>query len=459
MADFVIPTNQRDFRCTYCEGKIVIPRDLPPTTGPCPHCGGIITSPGNDSAPAAPVEASQETPATAVLPAKAVAEPVNPPATPVPVAAAARPATTAPPAIPADLRAAKSESSAKVELPHRDDNADLNKPKKHPAPKLQRSGVISAMLVLLMLSLLAGGVVYFASKELGRDIEAPTLKVTAGDSALNEADYIHSGWQKDAYQLLRGYLAAATPQDKLPFILNSSSLAPKVVNFYGGSAINDSDTPAEAFSIYELSDEDYKRGLFMMNYDQPAQFDIREFFRPLASLEVQHGLDDADPLLGTLARAGNFAKEPLRVYAFFKRTPEGLKLDWEIFAQTKYRTLQDFVELPEVGQTGIFRVMIVEDVPEKGRVVAGTRTYRVADPANTEDNARINVKVDSEIGRALSIINWRGTKENRPVTRTATVELKWSGPATAPELEISRFVCWEFLGLGGQDTPATASTQ
>lgn len=315
------------------------------------------------------------------------------------------------------------------------------------------------MLVLLALSLLGGGVVYFASKELGRDIGSPTLKVTAGDPAVNEADYIRSGWQKDAFQLLRGYLAATTPQDKLPFILNSSSLAPKVENFYGGSAIDDSDTPAEAFSIYELSDEDYKRGLFMMNYDQPPQFDVREFFRPLASLEVQHGLDDADPLLGTLARAGTFAMEPLRVYALFKRTPGGLKLDWEIFAQTKYRTLQNFVELPEVGQTGIFRVIIVEDVPEKGRGVAGTRTYRVADPANTADNARINVKVDSEIGRALSIINWRGTKENRPVTRTATVELKWSGPATAPELEISRFVCWEFLGLGGQDTPATASTK
>ena len=98
-------------------------------------------------------------------------------------------------------------------------------------------------------------------------------------------------------------------------------------------------------------------------------------------------------------------------------------------------------------------------MPEKGKPVAGTRTYRMADPANTGDTARVNVKVDSEIGRALSLINWRGTKENRPITRTATVELKWSGDAAAPELEISRFICWEFLGLGGQETPATASTK
>ena len=258
--------------------------------------------------------------------------------------------------------------------------------------------------------------------------------------------------------MLRGYLAATTTQDKIPFILNGSALATKIEDFYGGGRINDSDTPAEAFSIYALTEEDRKRGLFMMIYDQPPQFDIKEFFRPLASLEVQYGVDEADLLLSTLSRS-NFAMEPLRVHAFFKRTPAGLKLDWEVFTQTKYRTLQNFVELPETGQTGIFRVFIVEDVPEKGRAVAGTRTYRVTDTANTGDSARVNVKVDSDIGRALSIINWRGTKENRPLTRTATVELKWSGPAAAPELEISRFVCWEFLGLGGQDTPATASNK
>jgi hypothetical protein len=83
----------------------------------------------------------------------------------------------------------------------------------------------------------------------------------------------------------------------------------------------------------------------------------------------------------------------------------------------------------------------------------------VADPANTGDTARVNVKVDSEMGRALSIINWRGTKENRPITRTATVELKWGGEPTAPELEISRFICWEFLGLGGRQPSASASTK
>ena len=175
--------------------------------------------------------------------------------------------------------------------------------------------------MLLLLGLIGGGVAYFASKELRKPAEPPAVKVTAGDPAVNEANYIRIGWQKDAYQLLRGYMAATDTQGKVPFILKGEQLAPKIEEFYGGGVIVDSDTPAEAFSIYELSEEDRKRGLFMMIYDQPPQFDMKEFFRPLASLEVQYGVDEADLLLSTLARVGNFAMEPLRVHAFFKTHP------------------------------------------------------------------------------------------------------------------------------------------
>ena len=436
MAVSAISNNQREFRCKHCEGKILIPKDLPPTTGPCPHCGEVITS-AADEIPVLPV-ASSPPPLVVPIPRESV-ETFPPPTPPV-----------------------NPEWKPTVELPSRDVHTNLNQPKKGSAAKPakpHRSGLISAMLVLLALILLGGGVVWFAAKELGRNIEPPTLKIAEKDPAVVEANYIRSGWQKDAYQLLRSYLGATGTKEKLPFILNGSGLATKVETFYRDRGISDADTPADAFSIYELSEDDRKRGLFMMIYDQPPQFDMKEFFRPLASLEVQYGVDEADLLLSTLARAGNFALESLRVQAFFKRTPGGLKLDWEIYAQTKYRTLRDFVELPEAGRTGVFRVLVVEDVPEKGRAVAGTRTYRVVDPANTGDSARINVKVDSDAGRALSTLNWRGIKEGRPLTRTATVELKWSGSATASELEISRFVCWEFLGLGGLETPAKVTTQ
>ncbi|RYD40640.1 MAG: hypothetical protein EOP85_13925, partial [Verrucomicrobiaceae bacterium] len=341
------------------------------------------------------------------------------PVTPAPVSS-----RMPPPPPSQEVRPAKQDEP-KVQLPSREDHSELNKAKKNSLPKPQRSGLIPAMLVLLVLILIGGGVVFFASKELGKNVNPPTFKNASGDPAANEANYIRIGWQKEAYQVLRGYMAATEAKDKVPFVLNGAELAPKIEDFYGGGMIVDADTPADTFSVYELSEEDRRRGLFMMIYDQPPQFEMKEFFRPLASLEVQYGVDEADLLLSTLARVGNFAMEPLRVHAFFKRTSEGLKLDWEIFAQTKYRTLQKFVELPQVGESEVFRIFVVEDVPDQGRAVAGTRTYRVVDPANTTDSARVNVKVDSEVGRALSLINWRGTAtETRPDARTATVELK-----------------------------------
>ncbi len=299
---------------------------------------------------------------------------------------------------------------------------------------------------------------YFVTKEMNREIPSPSV-TPAGTLTPMDASYIRIGWQKDATRLLKDFLAAEKAEWKLPFILNAEFLAPRVRDLYGDGVIDDSDTPAGAFSVYELSEEDRKRGLFMMTYDQPPQFDMRDFFRPLATMEVQYGIDEADMLLSTVARAGNFAMEPLRVHAFFKKTPAGLKLDWEIFAQTKYRTFRSFTELPEPGRTGVFRVFVAEDVPDSSNVSAWSRTYRLSDPAHTDDSTRVNVKADSEIGRTLSQLNWLGTKGGSPLTRTATVELKWAGNHDKPQLLLHRFICWEFLGLGGQENKAANSAK
>src|SRR6188472_142446 len=42
--------DQREFRCNYCSGKILVPKEMPPMTGPCPHCGSTITSHGTEVA-------------------------------------------------------------------------------------------------------------------------------------------------------------------------------------------------------------------------------------------------------------------------------------------------------------------------------------------------------------------------------------------------------------------------
>jgi hypothetical protein len=414
MAESTPPQHQRVFHCAHCHGKIMIPRDLPPTTGPCPLCGGIITSP------------SQEIPAPLLSPIPAYPAPVEEPVLVVQPTLATD-----------DSNATRPKRSIPEEVP-------------------ERPGFLPAILVLLGLAAVGTAIIWYAAKESKKTkLEKEPQKIQQ-TSTVNEAHYLRVGWQKDARQVLNGFISATTVAEKLPYILNASSLSTKMEEYYGGSPILDADTPAEAFTVYELSESDTQRGLFVMIYDQPARLEMKEYFRPLASLEVQYGLQEADLLLSTVANTGNFATEPLRILAFFKRTPEGLKMDWEIFTQTKYRTLRNFAELPDMGQSKIFRVLITEDVPEQGQTIPGHRTYHVIDPANNSDGARVNVKIDSETGKALAPINWRGSKENQPVTQSATVELTWAGTKDAPILEISRLLCWEFLGLGGKETLTAA---
>jgi hypothetical protein len=422
MTDFSQPPQQRDFHCRFCNGRIVIPYDLQPTTGPCPHCQATITSPPPPQAPAQSFA-------------------------PQPMAAPPQPAVR-----PAVIPPRRVEVEAPAPQPA---------PAEQPAvkPKKRSSGIIPAMVALFFMILAGGAAVYYLSSQMGKNVEPPNYGRTPEDNEIREANYIRIGWQADAYKTLDAFIAGSSVDGKLPHIINAEALRDKMDMFYGGVVINDSDTPANSFAVQELTEEDKKRGIFMLTYDQPPQFAIKDFFRPLAPLEVQYGIEEADILLGTMARMSNFAMDPVRVHAFFKRTDQGLKLDWEVFAQTKYRTFRNFTELPDVGAVETFRVLIVEDVPDKGQGVAGTRTYRMVDPANIEDSTRVNVKLDSATGKELSVINWRGTKQGVPMTRTATVELEWTGEPDNPVLTMKRLVCWEFLGLGGVEIPATASTQ
>ncbi len=483
MTDPTLPANIREFHCYHCRGKIRIPKDLPPTTGPCPHCQGIITSPAPETTapasflPPAPVSypAAQQPPARTVAPLptqdvpaaptyqppaapayQAPAEPAYqppppPPAPPQEQSPVAPPPPQPQPAEPAVAPPSRQPAAASPGLPSRGSSSRRKEEKEEPR---KSSSAAPAVFLGCLLLAIAGGAGYLVYKEMNRTAVTPPAPASLPGPSLSESQYIRVGWKKDAYALLGKFLAAKTAEEKIPYIINGENLKSQVEAFYGGSVINDQDTPVDAFSVRELSEEDRKRGIFMLEFEQPPQFEMKEFFRPLATLEIQYGLNEADLLFTTMARVENFATEPVRATALFKKTPEGLKLDWETFAQTKYRTFGNLIELPEAGQGGVFRVIISEDVPDSGRTLpAGIKTYRVWDPSAPETSTRVNVNIDSETGRSLSKIDWRG-KESRPTNSTATIELKWVGE-DQPKLEITRFICWEFLHLGGTETPAT----
>lgn len=405
--------NPRVFHCHHCNGKIKIPQDLPPTTAPCPHCGQATTSP--------PLELS-------IAPVRTSVDPTSPP--------------PAPPAIQPVIQP-RAEAPAPIAV---------NRPRSKP-PSESRP-LAPLILIFGALILAAAATLFYVSKEMRRTPEPrPVDSVTSEE--IRESKYLQDGWQEDAYQVLSQFIAAETTEEKLKHIFAPSTRTDRLRQFYGDQRIDDTGTPAESFTVQELQLEDRKRGIFLLTYDQPPQFRMRDFFRPLAPLEVQWELEEADLLLTTMSRLSNFAMEPLRIQAFFKRTPAGLKLDWDIFIQTKFRTLWEFINNPQPGQAAVFRVVASEDVPAQGRDVPGYRTYRLTDPANHGDSVRVSLAVDSEIGGILSAINWRGTQDGTPIARTATVELAWD-QAETPSIILQRFICWEFLGLGGEE-PSSAT--
>lgn len=357
-----------------------------------------------------------------------------------PPAAAGDGSKTGAEAVKAEAKAAKKEEAKKAKA------AKEGRP--GPRKEQRRSGILLPVMVMALLLLGAGATWFFISRMLAGGNTPPPVDA-ALQSRIQEERYRKTGWQDEAREVLEQFLGARTTAGKAAWSLRGSELLPEMEAFYGGADIDDSDTPASAFSAMELLPEDVERGIHMFVYDLPPQFELKEFFRPLAPLEVQYGLERADVLLASMAQVSNFESGPLKVYAFFKRTPDGLRLDWETFVQTKYRTFRNFIEIPEAGRARVFRVYLLEDVPEKGRAPAGTRTYRVVDPAHTSDAVRVSVPVDSEMGRALSILNWRGIKDARPSTKTATVELEWS-QEESPRVLLKRFICWEFLGIGGE---------
>ncbi len=162
----------------------MIPADLPPKTGPCPHCSGVVTSPQLDAL-VAPVAAFQPPP---------------------------------PPAPPAEIPPAPVSLKTPVKKqPPQPVSTSKNYPPKTSKPR--RRSLIPAMLIPLALFLLALGGVYYTSLEMSQNIDPPTVKATSGDPKVNEANY----------------MAATCGKDKIPFVLN------------GGGVINDSDTPADAF--------------------------------------------------------------------------------------------------------------------------------------------------------------------------------------------------------------------
>lgn len=376
-------SQEHAFNCPSCNGRIVIPFNLPPTTGPCPHCQATITSPDflvNTSA----IEVQADTVVEAA-PAPAPAPAPTPAPAPAPAAA--------PAPAPAETPAATTQSAKK------------GKP------------VVLILVFLLIIAGLGGGA-YFVMGMLKAKSEANqplAIKVPAGKPPEPAKPVSNPTMEK--------YLAAYSLNEKMDYVLNAEALRPKIEAFYANRTIDETSTPANKFSTVQIPAADSQKGFILLHYDQPES-----------------------------ANAASPSDSRTKVLAFLKETEQGVKLDWEVFAQTRYKTFNAFIKNPMIGKTEVFRVIVTKEPATNPPATPATApSYKFTDPIHKEDSAQIYVLATTQAGQALARLDQESAKTTAPTQRTATVELIWAGTPQKPQLQVNRFICWEFLNLGGKE--------
>lgn len=502
----------RNFFCDHCGGEIQIPYGLPPTTAPCPFCKADLTSPA-PPLPERAADASAVLVANEAAAAEAVAgvplgaeQSLESESDPVSVALAPEVELTPeldvtpelestpeveeapeieeviedfPPGVPEEAPIDKSVEERILEALMEEDDLDAAFPEEALAeealpeealaepmrmvdkevqevmggrPKVASSRSVNPAIVFLGAALLMVGLVVLGIFLLmpSRD-DDEELEQT---EAIDQRRFAQEGWKLVASNRLRGFLGAQSIEEKAKHVIGGAERVEDMRNFYAFKIPDEADMPVDAFSVDGSNIENRERGIFLMRYERPAQFDIRDFFRPVAPLEVQYKLEEPGLLLSGLARLENFAMEPARAMVFFRQVGADLRIDWDTYVQTKYRTLRQFSGLPLGGADERFRVKVAEDIPDiSSAAVTGMRCYRLTDPGIDADYVKVYVSEDSEAGQQLAGLNWVGVEGAAIVSRTATVDLMWSS-GDDPRLALKQIVCWEFLGLGGEEGSA-----
>lgn len=491
--------NFREFDCFHCGGKIRVPANMPPIMAPCPHCGKLTHSPGEVKLPGKKSKKAGEVESAPLgagalgfddddmpLPKKAGPIQTLPGMGDISLDAPSSPemegADTRRPIILPDIDPSKSASfrtpkapvslssgpvaeeiltplgtlvtRSTAEVDVSTENAggseeewspDQERPLLKEKEKKKSSPIVLVVGVAALV-LLGGGAFLFFTKgkkdvpspivvkpNVGAQPQKPSGATGSGAQGgqqtaptlvkpnvpkqpeLTAAEYAQGPWKEDARKALSSFLSAKTVKDKAESVIAGDSrdaMSVQMQAFYGAQESAESDTPVDQFQFVDLPQADREKGLFMMKFEAPVTL-VR-------------------PDLAT----GVVANEPVKVLVFFRKTLSGLKVDWESFVQTKYRLLNGFASQPKPDKKQVFRVFVREDTAQPA--AGGSKAYRFVDPAHNKDSVRVEVLDNSPMGQILA----------QSKAKTATIELGWS--ADGSKVEVTKFICWEFLYLGGR---------
>lgn len=394
-------SRKRSFPCVYCRKAIYIPMRLPPTEAPCPHCGETVTSP-----PFEEYEAS------------------------VPIAS--------PKSVP-DI--------AGDPLPPARPTEEIHAQRRKKLSRMPLMALIVVTLTFIPVLLVA---VFFPERLRKPDFFSAMRVDRVAAATMKDKLYRERGWQAEAVALLEAFQSADTIEERASMTVGGDSNIPDMEAHYAKFSFIESDTPVSGFSPVMLPETDTQRGIFLMNYNRPEQYDIRQFFRPLPPLRVEYGLEETSLMLKAESGIGSFVSEPVRVMAYFHKSEnQELLLDWHVYRQTKCRLFRSFLEAAQPGESALFRVYIEQDKESGGGNPGGSTVFRISDPAFSDDHIKVLIKDDSPLGQAFAPLTDGAPGGRRALKEGATVELEWSqGPN--PQLRMKNFLCWEFLNLGGK---------
>lgn len=242
------------------------------------------------------------------------------------------------------------------------------------------------------------------------------------------------------------FLGTADPQALADHVIEGNERLPAIERYLKEKGPFPKPEELDTISSLPLSQGDLKKGIAALTYRREVRTDLLSAapLIPLAS-RTNGSLERMAMVDTTLDR-----EKPKQALALFKREGDRMLLDWDLFVQTWDRSLAAFRD-GELGDGPMrFRVLVASDIPvsENGESLENA-VFRIQDPVHVGDIIRVQTKgFSADERRLLSLDRGHAGAGGRiGLTRTATLDLS-RDPATG-RVGISRFVCWEFLGLGG----------